>query len=88
MRFFLKEKPLDLAPNEFRLFYHLYMHLGELCLHKGCAEAVWNREYDPVTDVEGLSKLVSKIRKKLAEVDPEAAPKLATRQAMGYQLDL
>lgn len=92
MRFFLNEEPLDLTPNEFRLFYHLYMHIGELCLHKGCAEAVWEEKYDPDdpdTDiVEGLQKLVTRIRRKLADIDPEAREVLVTRHGMGYQLGL
>jgi len=88
MRFFLNEEPLTLTPNEFRLFYHLYTHIGELCLHKGCAEAVWEREYDPVTDVDGLQKLVTKIRKKLADIAPEARDILETRHGMGYQIEL
>jgi DNA-binding response OmpR family regulator len=88
MRFSLNEQPLSLTPNEFRLFYHLYTHIGELCLHKGCAEAVWERDFDPVTDVDGLQKLVTKIRTKLAAIDPEARNMLVTRHGMGYQIDV
>lgn len=88
MRFFLNEKPLQLTPNEFRLFHHLYKHIGEVCLRQGCAEAVWEREYDPGPDDEGLHKLATRIRKKLAEIDSEAKNILATHHGMGYQLDL
>jgi DNA-binding response OmpR family regulator len=84
MKFFVNNQPLDLAPKEFRLFYHLYKHMGELCLHKGCAEAVWEeREFDPLTDVEGLHRLVTRIRDKLGE----AKHILVSRHGMGYQLE-
>ncbi len=88
MKFFLNKTPLHLTPNEFRLFHHLYRHIGEVCLRQGCAEAVWEREYDPGPDDEGLHKLITKIRKKLADIEPEARNTLITHHGMGYQFDL
>ncbi len=88
MKFFLNKTSIHLTPNEFRLLHHLYQHIGELCLRQGCAEAVWEREYDPGPDDEGLHKLITKIRKKLADIDPDARNILLTHHGMGYQLDL
>jgi DNA-binding response OmpR family regulator len=88
MKFFLNKEALALTPNEFRLFYHLYKHIGEVCLRRSCAEAVWEREYDPGPDDEGLHKLITKIRKKLAMIDPEAREILVNHHGMGYQLDV
>jgi len=88
MKFFLNKEALQLTPNEFRLFYHLYQHIGEVCLRQSCAEAVWERAYDPGPDDEGLHKLITKIRRKLADIDPEARDVLVTHHGMGYQLDV
>ena len=88
MSFSLGKQPLHLTRNEFRLFYHLYCHLGELCLHKDCAEVVWEREYDAASDIDGLQRLVNRIRKKLKDIDPEAKNVLVTHHGMGYMLDL
>lgn len=88
MKFFLNKTPLQLTPNEFRLFHYLYQHIGEVCLRQGCAETVWEREYDPGPDDEGLHKLITKIRRKLADIDPEARDIVVTHHGMGYQLDL
>jgi len=88
MRFFLNKEPLQFTPNEFRLFHHLYKHIGEVCLRRACAEAVWERAYDPGPDDEGLHKLVTKIRRKLTDIDPDARDILVTRHGMGYQIDL
>ncbi len=88
MKFYLNKQRLQLAPHGFRLLFHLYKHMGELCLHKGCAEVVWEREFDPDSDIDGLHKLVTRIRKKLGDIDPEARQILVSRRGMGYQLDI
>lgn len=88
MQFFLNNKPIQLTLNEFRLLYHLYQHSGDICLRDKCAEAVWQRAYDPGPDDEGLDKLVVKLRKKLADLSPEAREMLVTRRGLGFQLDL
>jgi DNA-binding response OmpR family regulator len=84
MKFFVNKKPIKLTPNQFRFFYHLYQHLGELCVHKECAEAVWEREYDPIHDKDGLHKLANEIRKKLGE----AKHILHSQHGMGYIIEL
>jgi DNA-binding response OmpR family regulator len=88
MQFSLNNEPLELTPLEFRLLYYLYQHAGDVCLRETCAEAVWQRAYDPGPDDEGLDKLVVKLRKKLADISPEAREMIVTRRGLGYLLDL
>jgi DNA-binding response OmpR family regulator len=84
----LNNESLELTPLEFRLLYYLYQHAGDVCLRQTCAEAVWQRPYDPGPDDEGLDKLVVKLRKKLADINPEAREMIVTRRGLGYLFDL
>ncbi|GAB4418625.1 MAG: hypothetical protein Fur0044_14720 [Anaerolineae bacterium] len=88
MQFTLNNESLELTPLEFRLLYYLYQHAGDVCLRETCAEAVWQRPYDPGPDDEGLDKLIVKLRKKLADINPEAREMIVTRRGLGYLLDL
>ncbi|HXW00767.1 MAG TPA: winged helix-turn-helix domain-containing protein, partial [Anaerolineae bacterium] len=86
MTFFLTEKPLDLTPAQFRLLLHLYHHAGDICTRESCAEALWDREYDPGLDAEALDRAVSNLRHKLREIKPEAEL-IKTVRGLGYILD-
>lgn len=92
MRFILNRATLQLTPNEFRLLHYLFQHAGVVCLSEKCAEAVWDRPYEPGNDDEGLDKLVSKIRKKFKEMGQaggiETDGVIETRRDIGYLLNL
>lgn len=90
MTFFLDQQKIDLTPYEFRLLHHLYQHAGDVCTRESCAEAVWDRNYDPGPDDDNLDRTVSNIRGKLRKlgltVDPAEIVK--TRRGLGYELIL
>jgi DNA-binding response OmpR family regulator len=90
MKFFLSQHHLDLTPGEFRLLHHLYQHIGDVCTRQSCAEAIWNREYDPGPDDEGLDRMISNIRHKMRQLDPNLEPAeiIKTRRGLGYELAL
>jgi pSer/pThr/pTyr-binding forkhead associated (FHA) protein len=91
MRFYLNRVPIQLTPNELRLLRFLFEHAGVVCLTEKCAEAVWERAYDPGPDDEGLDKLVSKIRKKLKEIGQKEGVEtdgvIETRRGIGHLLN-
>lgn len=88
MRFFLDQDHLDLTPYEFRLLHHLYQHITDVCTRESCAEAVWDRAYEPGPDDEGLDRMVGNIRRKLRQLDSELDPAamLTTRRGLGFEL--
>jgi DNA-binding response OmpR family regulator len=88
MAFFLKQQLLDLTPAEFRLLHHLYQHTGDVCTRERCAEVIWQREYDPGPDDEGLDRIISNIRRKIRQLDPtiDPADMVKTRRGLGYEL--
>ena len=53
MKFFFHKQPVELRRKELYLLHHLYRNAGVVCLREKCAEVVWEREYDPVTDDDG-----------------------------------
>ena len=87
MKFYLDEKPVGLTPTQLSLLLHLYQHADSVCTRKSCAEAIWQRDYDPNLDADALDKIVSNLRKKLHQVDPEA-DLIETRRGVGYVLNL
>lgn len=86
MTFFLKQKPLDLTPAQFRLLHHLFQHAGEVCTREGCAQAIWGRDYDPGLDADALDRAMSNLRGQLRTADPEA-DLIETRRGLGYVLN-
>jgi DNA-binding response OmpR family regulator len=83
--FFFKEQPLDLSALQFRLLRYLYRHSGVVCSRESCAEAMWDRSYDPLTDAHALEEAVRKLRSKLRRIDPEA-DLIKSRRGRGYEL--
>lgn len=86
LRFSLGGQPLDLTPNEWRLLRFLHHQAGTVCTREQCAEAVWGAEYPPGHETDALDRLVSNLRRKLRQIDPEATL-LATRPGLGYLLN-
>lgn len=86
MTFFLKQKPLDLTPAQFRLLHHLFQHAGEVCTREGCAQAIWGRDYDPGLDADALDRAMSNLRGQLRTADPDA-DLIETRRGLGYVLN-
>jgi DNA-binding response OmpR family regulator len=82
--FVLDAQPFSLPPTQMRLLHHLLTHPGEVCTRKSCAEAAWGRPYDPGLDRDALDKVVSKLRRRLAAVDPALAAALCSRRGDGY----
>ena len=85
--FYLKKKRMELTPSEFNLLHLLYQHVGELCTRKRCSEAIWSRDFEPEVDDNALNRVVSNLRTKLQEIDPEVEY-IETRRGQGYVLRL
>jgi hypothetical protein len=86
LAFSMGSQIVSLPPTQLRLLHHLYNHAGEVCTRESCAQAVWGRPYDAMLDRDALDKIVSKLRRRLAAVDPEAADLLQSRRNEGYVL--
>jgi DNA-binding response OmpR family regulator len=85
--FYLNEHMLDLTPSQFRLLSHLYQHIGQICTHTSCAQAIWGPDYEPGLDADALHRIVNVLRKKLRNLD-DSADLIQTRRELGYLLDL
>lgn len=85
MTFYLNDTPLDLSPKELRLFTYLYNHAGEVCSRRDCAEATWQRTYDPGPDDENLDRTMTNIRRKLRKIEADSHY-VETRKGVGYVL--
>jgi DNA-binding response OmpR family regulator len=85
--FFLREQPLELTRNQFRLLHHLYQHLGDVCTRESCAEAIWGREYEPGLDAQTLDGVCRDLRRRLRDINP-SADYIKTHRGFGYELVL
>jgi DNA-binding response OmpR family regulator len=85
MRFFLRQRALELTPNQFRLLLYMHRRRGQVCAREACAEAVWGADFPPGMDATTLDRLISTVRAALREVEPEARF-IETRPGLGYQL--
>lgn len=85
--FFFDQQPLPLTPTQLRLMQHLYHHAYDLCTRASCAEALWNRSYDPILDDQALDRIVSNLRQQLRHLAPESEF-IITRRGIGYILVL
>ncbi len=88
MTFLVNDKRLTLTPVELHLFHFLYLHAGEICTRNSCAEAIWDREYDPVLDEDALNRAISNLRRKLRKIDQDAGDMIRTYRGKGYALYL
>ena len=87
MTFFLNYKKVELTPSEFRLLRFLYQYAGQVCTRERCAEAVWEHEYIPDPDNDPLNRVVSNVRQKLKQIDPNSNM-IETSRGVGYILRL
>lgn len=85
MVFWLNNQPMELTKMQFRLLLHLYRNLGAVCSRESCAEAIWNRDFEPGLDAGALDQAINSLRRVLRQVDPEA-DLIQTRRGMGYEL--
>lgn len=83
--FWLNSRPLELTKTQFRLLLHLYRNFGSVCTRESCAEAIWNRDFDPGLDAGALDQAINSLRRVLREADPET-DLIQTRRGVGYEL--
>jgi two-component system OmpR family response regulator len=76
-------RPVDLSPREFALLAFLARNAGRTVSRSRIAEAVWNYQFDPETNV--VDVYVNYLRKKL-DLGPEGAV-IRTVRGVGYRLD-
>jgi two-component system OmpR family response regulator len=75
-------KPIDLQPREFRLLEYLARHAGQVVTRTMLLENVWDRHFDPRTNV--VDSHVSRLRAKLdKDFEP---PLIHTVRGAGYCL--
>jgi DNA-binding response OmpR family regulator len=86
MQFLVGQQPVDLTPTQIRLLVYLYQHAGSVCTRESCMEAIWGPHYDRDMDSQVLDGVVSAIRRKFREVDPDA-DYVKTRRGLGYELE-
>lgn len=85
--FFYKGQALELTPNQSRLLLLLYRNQGRLCTRDECAQAIWHQTYDQTTHAAALDQLVTTLRTRLRQIDPQAEELIKTRRGMGYLLE-
>src|SRR5206468_1783844 len=77
------ERVVDLSPREFALLEFLMRNAGRSVSRSRIAEAVWNYQFDPETNV--VDVYVNYLRKKLS-FGTRTAP-IRTVRGVGYRLD-
>lgn len=87
MAFFVDKKQLELTSSQGRLLQHLYNHAYQICTRESCIQVLWGREYIPVVDDLALNRVMSNLRKKLAQ-DKFGFNRIVTHRGMGYMLVL
>lgn len=87
IRFFLNDRPLDLAPSEFHLLQHLYRNKNQVCTRESCAEAIWGRDYLPGMETGNLDKVFTSLRKKFKSIGVETEL-IKNRRGHGFMLDV
>jgi DNA-binding response OmpR family regulator len=87
MGFFFDEQPMSLTPSELRLLLYLYQHVGDICTRENCAAAIWQRPYDHRLDADALDRVLSNLRRKLRQIDPDTDV-IKTHRSVGYELAL
>ncbi len=74
---------LDLSPREFSLLEFLMKNAGRTMSRSRIAEAVWNYQFDPGTNV--VDVYINYLRKKLGEL-PDGT-EIVTARGVGYRLE-
>jgi DNA-binding response OmpR family regulator len=74
---------VDLSPREFSLLEFLMRNVGRTMSRSRIAEAVWNYQFDPTTNV--VDVYINYLRKKLGEM-PDGS-EIRTVRGVGYRLE-
>ncbi len=77
------DRPVDLSPREFALLEFLMRNAGRTVSRSRIAEAVWNYQFDPETNV--VDVYINYLRKKVISESTGAAIK--TVRGVGYRLE-
>lgn len=77
-------RPVDLSPREFALLDFLMRNVGRTVSRSRIAEAVWNYQFDPETNV--VDVYANYLRRKLAVAAPTVT--VTTVRGVGYRLDV
>lgn len=84
--FFLNDQMLLLTTTERQLLRHLYVHRGQQCSRESCFRAFGHQDYEPDRDNRILGQAVSRLRKKLRQLAPDADQLIETWRGGGYVL--
>lgn len=85
-RFVFKGQPLALSRNLRRLLLHLHAHIGRVCTHASCVEAIWPGVKADDNQVALLHREISELRQKFREIDKEIEV-IKLRHGVGYYLE-
>lgn len=80
----LGPRTIDLSPREFSLLEFLMRNAGRTVSRSRIAEAVWNYQFDPQTNV--VDQYITYLRRKVGGED--TAPEIVTVRGVGYRLEL
>jgi two-component system OmpR family response regulator len=83
-RVMLGARAIDLSPREFSLLEFLMLNAGRTLSRSRIAEAVWNYQFDPQTNV--VDQYVTYLRRKLTSEGE--APEIVTVRGVGYRLEV
>lgn len=76
-------KAVDLSPREFELLHFLMQHVDRTLSRTRIAEAVWNYQFDPETNV--VDVYINYLRKKLGPMTD--GTEIRTVRGVGYRLE-
>jgi two-component system OmpR family response regulator len=79
----LSGRSIDLSPREFGLLEFLMQNAGRTMSRSRIAEAVWNYQFDPSTNV--VDVYINYLRKKLGEM--KDGTEIRTVRGVGYRLE-
>lgn len=77
-------RTVDLSPREFSLLEFLMQNAGRTLSRSRIAEAVWNYQFDPQTNV--VDQYITYLRRKLGTEGD--APEIVTVRGVGYRLEV
>jgi two-component system, OmpR family, response regulator len=80
----LASQAIDLSPREFALLEFLMLNAGRTLSRSRIAEAVWNYQFDPQTNV--VDQYITYLRRKLTASGD--APEIVTVRGVGYRLEV
>lgn len=80
----VKGKPAQLTPREFRLLEHLIQHRDMTLSHEKILEAVWGRPGETGRPTEVLKQYIWRLRQKI-EGDPNQPDLIVTDPGAGYR---